>query len=309
MIGAEILWEQSGITYLYKLETSVDNVSWLTVVDHTVTNTNTAQTQPASFISTARYIRISITGGVSSSVWASIFEFRVFDGSQIPMANGNVAAKGNDVNTGTYWMAADGNTNHWWMVDLGNTVAVTGSTITWMNAGIAYQYKIETSPDKSTWTIVSDKTTSTGILRTVSDSYSTNTRYIRVTVTGGVNDINRANIAEFKVFDGTTTTFKPASITIQAIESSPGTGIQQPTSKTAFLIYPNPVSTTLTIEFDGNPSTPKLVEIYNTMGQKILTRNYGYTTNKVQVPVAGFSSGIYFLRINGDSQKFRVVKS
>ena len=309
MIGAEILWEKSGNAYLYKLETSTDNVIWSTVVDRTVTNTNTAQNQSSSFVSTARYIRISITGGVSSSVWASIFEFRVFDGSQIPMANGNVASKGNDVNSGTYWMAADGNANHWWMVDLGSTVAVKGSTITWMNAGIGYQYKIETSIDKSTWSIVSDKTTSTGTLQTISDSYSSNARYIRVTVTGGVNDINRANIAEFKVFDGTTTTFKPASITIQAIESIPATGIQQPTSKTTFLIYPNPVSTALTIEFDGNPSTPKLVEIYNTMGQKILTRNYENTTNKVQVPVTGFSSGIYFLKINGDSQKFRVVKS
>ena len=309
MIGAEIVWEKSGITYLYKIETSSDNAVWSTVMDHTVSNANTAQTQPVSFVSTARYIRITITGGVSSSVWASIFEFRVFDGSQILMTDGNVASKGNDNNTGSCWMAADGNLNHWWMVDLGNTVAVKSSSITWMNAGTGYQYKIETSIDQSTWTLVADKTASVSLLQTQLDTYSTNARYIRVTITGGVSSLNKANIAEFRVFDGTTTTFSPTSITIQAIESSPNTGIHQPISEPAFLIYPNPVSTSFTLEMNGNRPTPELVEIYNSMGQKVMSYRLEKYQNRLQIPVTGFSTGIYYIKVNNNSQKFMVMKS
>jgi len=225
------------------------------------------------------------------------------------MTDGNVASKGNDNYPGSCWMAADGNTNHWWMVDLGSTFAVKSSSITWMNAGTGYQYKIETSIDQSTWTLVADKTASVSLLQTQLDSYSTNARYIRVTITGGVSSLNKANIGEFRVFDGTTTTFSPTSITIQAIESSPNTGIHQPISEPAFLIYPNPVSTSFTLEMNGNRPTPELVEIYNSMGQKVMSYRLEKYQNRLQIPVTGFSTGIYYIKVNNNSQKFMVMKS
>ena len=274
LTGSEIMWEKSNEFYLYRIETSTDNVTWTTVVDKTITNSNKLQIQPDSFTSTARYIRVTITGGVNPPVWASLFEFRVFDGSQIPMTIGNVSLNGNDNNSGTYWMAADGNANHWWMVDLGSTLAIKGSAISWIKAGIAYQYKIETSIDKSTWTTLVDKTSSTSTLQMQTDSYSANAHYIRVTITGGVSITNKANIAEFKVFDGTTTTFKSANVIIQAIKSSVNTGLFIPKSGTLFRIYPNPVSNFLNIEFNESMSTNKIVEMYNEMGQKVLTRTF-----------------------------------
>lgn len=303
LIGAEILWEKSGVAYLYKIETSTDNLIWSTVVDKTVTNSNTNQTQASSFISTGRYIRITITGGVSSSVWASIFEFRVFDGSQEPMTNANIASKANDNNSQTFWMAADGNTNHWWMVDLGTSIAVKGSAIRWMNAGVAYQYKIETSIDNSTWTPVVDKTTGTSTLQTQTDTYSSTARYLRVTITGGVSTMNKANLAEFKVFDGTTSTFTPASITIKAIASSTNTALYQPKSETGFRVYPNPAHSSLFIEFKENLTIKKIVEMYNIMGQKVLNHTFDSGQNKLQLAVSNMSTGIYILKINGDTQR------
>jgi len=216
--GSEIMWEKSGNAYLYKIETSTNQTTWTTVVNKTVTNVNTAQTQPDSYTAVARYVRLTVTGGISSSVWPSLYEFRIFDGSQVPLQNPNISLNANDGNTGTIWMAADGNTNHWWMVDLGTPMAVTRSVIRWMNSGIAYKYKIESSTDNSTWVTVVNKTANASTLQNQTDNYTTTARYLRVTITGGVGSANRANLAEFNVYDGTTTTFTPASIIIHAAE-------------------------------------------------------------------------------------------
>jgi len=309
LIGAEIMWEQTGKTYLYKIETSADNSNWTTVVDKTVSNNSTAQTQTNSFVSTGRYIRITITGGVSSSVWASIYEFRVFDGSTETMANANMASKANDGNSNTYWMAADGNTNHWWMVDLGSTIPVIGSTIRWINSGVAYQYKIEASTNQSEWTTVVDKTAGISTIQTQTDNYSTTARYLRVTITGGVSNLNKANIAEFQVFDGTTTTLIPASITIKVVANPTDTttALYQPKSETDFLVYPNPASSTLNIELNDDQLIKKIVEMYNVMGQKVLNHTLESGQNILQLSVSEISIGIYFLRINGVTQRVIVT--
>jgi hypothetical protein len=53
--GTQVIWEQSGVVYKYKIETSNDNTNWTQVVDKTA-NTNTDQTQTDSFTDTARYV-------------------------------------------------------------------------------------------------------------------------------------------------------------------------------------------------------------------------------------------------------------
>ncbi|HEX3045991.1 MAG TPA: discoidin domain-containing protein [Bacillota bacterium] len=73
----EVMWEKSGQVYKYKVETSMDNSTWTLRVDKTA-NTSTAQTQTDSFSASARYVRITVTGLPSTSIWASFFEFRVF---------------------------------------------------------------------------------------------------------------------------------------------------------------------------------------------------------------------------------------
>lgn len=75
--GTEVIWEFAR-NYKYKVETSTDNASWSLKVDKT-SYTGTAQTQTDNFSATARYIRITVTGLVTSpATWASFYEFRVF---------------------------------------------------------------------------------------------------------------------------------------------------------------------------------------------------------------------------------------
>ncbi len=111
---------------------------------------------------------------------------------------GNGAANGNDGNTGTRWCANDANTNHWWMVDLGAPCNLTGTEVMWEFSG-AYQYKIETSADNSAWSLNADKTGNNVAGQTMIDNFTTQARYVRITVTG-LSGSNWASFFEFSVF-------------------------------------------------------------------------------------------------------------
>ena len=82
LAGSEVVWKLSGQskTYRYKIETSTDNASWITVADLTG-NKSRALTQKQEFNvrlgTTGRYVRITITG-VPVGASASFSEFRVF---------------------------------------------------------------------------------------------------------------------------------------------------------------------------------------------------------------------------------------
>ena len=73
--GTQVMWEQSGKAYKYKIETSNDNVNWTLKVDKT-NNTSTNQIQNDVFYDTARYVRITVTG-LPSGAWASFYDFKV----------------------------------------------------------------------------------------------------------------------------------------------------------------------------------------------------------------------------------------
>jgi hypothetical protein len=71
------VWQYNGRLYKYKVEVSTNNVNWTLVADKT-NNTSTALTQTDNFSTTARYVRITVTGLQSSpATWASFYEFRV----------------------------------------------------------------------------------------------------------------------------------------------------------------------------------------------------------------------------------------
>jgi beta-galactosidase len=217
IVGSEIYWERIG-AYKYKIETSKNNTDWKLVLDKT-SNTNSSQTMDDNFADSARYIRITITG-LDNGNWASFFEFKVFDGST-SLSFGdqkNIASKGNDGNLSSFWRAADGNTGHSWAVDLGSGFKLIASQVVWQNSGTAYKYKIETSTDSITWTLAMDKTNNTNSLQTQTDSFKVEARYVRIVITGGVNSSNRAGFSEFRAFDGSLTTFNPASVTINCVK-------------------------------------------------------------------------------------------
>lgn len=95
------------------------------------------------------------------------------------------AADGNDGVDTTRWCAADGGTGHNWQVDLGALYTLSKLQITWEKAAL-YLFKVEGSPNGTTWSPVLDQTSSTS--STTSQSYplaaAPQARWVKVTVTG-----------------------------------------------------------------------------------------------------------------------------
>jgi beta-galactosidase len=214
--GTEIYWEHE-YAYQYKIETSTDNSVWKLSVNKT-SNSLSLQTMDDNFTATARYIRITITGGVNSGNWASFFEFRVFDGTYSISQGKNLATAGNDGNLYSFWSAGDGNPGHSWCVDLGSSLNLTGSQVVWLTSGIAHKYRIETSADSINWLLASDKTNNSSITQTETDNFNVAARYVRIIITGGTSNNNKAGFSEFRVFDGSYTTISPQSITINCVK-------------------------------------------------------------------------------------------
>ena len=215
IIGTEIYWEQLN-NYKYKIETSTDNVNWKLVVDQTK-NSASLQTMDDNFTGTARYVRITITG-LNNGSWASFYEFKIYDGSVSVSSQKNTASKGNDGNINSFWRASDGSAGHSWTVDLDSVINITGSQVTWLDSTNTYQYKIEISSDSSLWSLAVDKTNNTISHQVQTDNFTDSARYVRITITGGVNNTHRAGFLEFRVFNGTYITFSPVSVTINCLK-------------------------------------------------------------------------------------------
>ena len=97
--GDQVIWESDGATYQYTVAVSTNNVNWTTVVNKAA-NPSTAQDQTDVFLATARYVRITVTGGS----WASFNEFRVFgDVIALPAAPTTVKATGGHAMVSLSW--------------------------------------------------------------------------------------------------------------------------------------------------------------------------------------------------------------
>jgi len=214
--GTEIYWEHES-TYQYKIETSTDNSTWKIVANKT-SNSISAQTMDDSFSETGRYVRITITGGVNSGNWASFFEFRIFDGTYTISPGKNLATSANDGSMYSYWIAADGNPGHSWSVDLGSNTSLTGSQVVWLTSGNAYKYRIDVSSDSINWSLAADKTSSIVTSQTETDNFIISARYVKITITGGTSNTNKAGFSEFRLFDGSYTTFSSNSVTINCVK-------------------------------------------------------------------------------------------
>lgn len=73
-----------------------------------------------------------------------------------------------------------------------------------------------------------------------------------------------------------------------------GVGVQE-VENTTFSIYPNPATTNITVKGEGS------MEIVNTLGQVVVSEQVNGQAN---INVADLESGIYFVRMNGATQKF-----
>jgi alpha-L-fucosidase len=111
------------------------------------------------------------------------------------------AADGNDGDNTTRWCAADSKSNHYWEVDLGSNFTLRSLHILW-EKDASYLFKVESSPDHSSWSIALDKTASSASVADQKYSLPAGTtgRYVRITVTGGLSATIWASFFELEVF-------------------------------------------------------------------------------------------------------------
>lgn len=114
--------------------------------------------------------------------------------SNSPTGYGSNAVDGDN---GTYWCASSGSFPQWIDVDLGSSQSLSQiQTIFYANE--TWYYKIEGSPNNSTWTTLADHTGSGINSQSQTDSVSGSYRYVRVTVTNA--SVDWAAIREIKIY-------------------------------------------------------------------------------------------------------------
>ena len=98
-------------------------------------------------------------------------------------ATSKEAIFGNDGSLSTSFCGAGGTLPVWWRVDLGATFNIVRTDVAFEKPASTYQYKIEVSTDDSTYTTVVDQsanTTRSGTL--LSDAFTAQARYLRITI-------------------------------------------------------------------------------------------------------------------------------
>jgi beta-glucosidase len=179
-------WEAAYATG-YRIEVSADAASWTTVYS---TTTGAGGTETLNVTGTGRYLRMYGTTrgtGYGYSLW----EFQVYStagGGSGPVISqyqpvkalsyvgGNAPAAAFDGRTTTRWESAASDPQ-WIYVDLGGTATISGIVLNW-EAAYATGYRIEVSPNASTWTTIYSTTTGTGGVETL--AVTGTGRYVRL---------------------------------------------------------------------------------------------------------------------------------
>ena len=130
-----------------------------------------------------------------------------------------------------------------------------------------------TNPGASTWDFGDGKSSSLG---TLTHLYLQNGTY---TVTLNVNN-------------GCGTDSKTKTITI-----GQATSINQAIENSNVKLYPNPTSGKFNIDLGVN-SSYELLSIYDLMGKMVKQIKLDYSTQKIQIDLSTFSSGMYFIRLS-----------
>jgi hypothetical protein len=73
-----LLWEKD-FAYLFKIETSADDAQWSMAIDKTTSSDASASQDHMMPANTkGRYVRLTVTGGLTASTWASLYEVEIF---------------------------------------------------------------------------------------------------------------------------------------------------------------------------------------------------------------------------------------
>jgi hypothetical protein len=84
-----------------------------------------------------------------------------------------------------------------------------------------------------------------------------------------------------------------------------------PVATTAFVVSPNPANNNFTLSYQLPPNIAfGVLELYNTLGQKVLYKQAPQTRTEISVSVAQLPAGVYlyrFVTINGEAASGKIV--
>ena len=110
---------------------------------------------------------------------------------------------GNSGNPGLWWKAASNNAGEWWMVDTGALHQLSSVNIVWPKEH-AYRYIIECSRDafaeNPEWTLLMSQADNVIPSINTNDEINNVGRYVRITLTGNVDDENPVSFNMFSVY-------------------------------------------------------------------------------------------------------------
>ncbi|MBN4049634.1 T9SS type A sorting domain-containing protein [Bacteroidales bacterium AH-315-N07] len=122
-----------------------------------------------------------------------------------------------------------------------------------------------------------------------------------IDVTGSIND-PYATYDSWgnKVNDPWPTPFAPGGFDLDAvgvINFYSATGINSPKEKIVMKIYPNPVASNIYLE-TNNITDKVLVEVYDLLGKKFLSKEIDHLNRTHTIPVDGLNEGLYYLKMS-----------
>ena len=210
--GTRIVWPAPPATYAYRIEASVDDATWATVATKTADSTSARVSEDVFQTKGVRFLRVTFTS-VTGAKAAGFCDFRAFGsvhpGSDVALAKSAWASTGYppahavDGSATTSW-DADG---LYWRVDLQAKYDVSGIEVTWAQDNVAYQYTVEVSSDKATWTTAVDRSRNASRSQVQADSLTAaGVMFVRLRMIG-VQAGRQAAFQELKVFG----TFSPGT--------------------------------------------------------------------------------------------------
>jgi beta-glucosidase len=237
-----LVWE-AAYARSYQIQTSADGSAWSSIF---TTTTGTGGTQTLAVSGTGRYVRM--LGTVRATGYGySLWEFGVFgtvgggtppSGSPIsefrPVSassweGGNAPGAALDGRTNTRW-SSQFSDPQWIQVDLGGTATISQVVLNW-EAAFGRAYRIEVSPNASTWTTIYSTTTGPGGVERL--AVGGTGRYVRLTGTARATGYGYS-LWEFQVFgtvDSSATTppmlsgpTRPPAVTGQFALTAPADG-------------------------------------------------------------------------------------
>lgn len=207
----------------------------------------------------------------------------------------NVASRGNDGSTSTYWRSGSGGTQ-WWQVDLGSgSLSYSNWELVWNASRHAKSYEIRVSNSSTftSFTTVFSTTTGNGATDNGSMTGAPRTeRYVRVHMT--VPNSGHYRISEFRVCSSSGAAPKENG-------EQPGESITAlPTNFALHQNYPNPFNPSTKISYDLPQDAHVKLQVLNVLGEVVATLAddmHPAGSHTVTFVPNTLPSGVYFYRL------------